>query len=361
MKTRTRITAAGLAALAVAVGAALAGGAFGQPAGTEQAPAVADAAAPAASGVVAVRDVREVYSADAVIEAVRAATVSAQISGQVTRFYVDAGDRVKRGQLLARIDTRDTDAQVAAGRASVAQAEAQLAQAQLNFDRTRQLTDRNFVSQAALDKADADLKSARAALEAARAGSTQAVTARSFAEVRAPIDGVVSRRLMELGELAAPGRGLVELHDPAQLRAVGAIPQFVLPQVLSGGIRGAKVRLPTLERSIEATQLTILPAADARLLSTQVRAELPPGLAGGVMPGTVAKILIPLATVKKLVLPAQAIVRRGELTATYVVGEDGSARLRQIRVGDPTEDGDVEVLAGLAEGERVRMNPLASL
>jgi len=359
MQTKTGIAvAAGVAALSAAVAVALAAAGPGEVKPTS---APAEARSAIASGVVSVREVREVYSADAVIEAVRSATVSAQISGQVTRFYVDAGDRVKRGQVLARIDTRETDAQVAASRASVAQAEAQIVQAQLNYDRTKQLTSQNFISRAALDKADADLKSARAALEAAHAGSSQASTARSFAEVRAPIDGVVSRRLMELGELAAPGRGVVELHDPAQLRAVGAIPQFVLPQVLAGDTRAARVRLPTLDRPIDATRLTVLPAADARLLSTQVRADLPAGLAAGVMPGTIAKIQIPIGTVKKLVVPEQAIVRRGELTATYVIAADGAPRLRQIRIGDVADEGQVEVLAGLAEGERVRLNPFAAL
>lgn len=357
--SRAVAAAAALAALAL-VAAAVAAGASRQSGGAEGVPAAGNGVPPVASGEVTLREVREAYSADAVIEAVRAATVSAQIAGQVTRFYVDAGDRVNRGQVLARIDTRETDAQVAAGRANVAQAEAQVAQAQLNFDRTRQLTSQNFVSQAALDKADADLKSARAALEAARAGSVQATTARSFAEVRAPIDGIVTRRLMELGELAAPGRGVVEVHDPAHLRAVGAIPQFVLPQVLSSGAREATVRLPTLDQSIEATHLTILPAADARLLSTQVRADLPAGLASGVMPGTVAKILIPLGTAMKLMLPEQAVVRRGELTATYVIGGDGAPRLRQIRVGEAADAGQVEVLAGLVRGERVRLDPLAA-
>jgi RND family efflux transporter MFP subunit len=241
---------------------------------TGGAPSAQHGRAPSAAGpevaTVQRRSVVEVYAADAVIEAVRQATVSAQISGTVTQFFVDAGDRVKRGQVLARIDTRETDAQVAAQRANVAQAEAALVQAKLNFERTQSLVRQNFVSQSALDKADADLKSAQAAVEAARAGSTQALTARSFAEVRAPIDGVVTRRLMELGELAVPGKPVLEVHDPAQLRAVGSVPQFVLARVAR--VDQADVVLPTLARTVAATRVTLLPAADARLLSSQVRA-----------------------------------------------------------------------------------------
>lgn len=305
------------------------------------------------TAAVELREVPEVYAADAVIEAVRSATVSAQIAGNVTRFYVDAGDRVKRGDLLARIDTRETDAQVAAGAARVAQAEAQLAQARLNYERTAKLVEQKFVSRAAFDKSEADLATAQAELRVARAGAEQAATARSFAELRSPLDGVVSRRLAELGELATPGRPLLELHDPSALRAVAAVPQFALANI--GHARTADVLLPRQDAPVSATRVTVLPAADARLLSTQVRADLPAGLPAGVVPGTAAKVLLPVGSARRLVMPAAAVIRRGELVAAEVVDANGEPRLRQIRVGESEGGGMVEVLAGLDAGERVKL------
>jgi RND family efflux transporter MFP subunit len=316
-------------------------------------PALAQAGA---SATVELRQVDDVYAADAIIESVRQATVSAQISGQLTQLLVDAGDRVKRGQLLARIDTREADAQLANAGAQVAQAEAALAQAQLEHNRTKSLVAQGFVSQAALDKADADLKTARAALDAARAGTTQAATGRSFAELRAPIDGVVGRRLMEPGELATPGRGVVEIHDPAALRAVGTIPQFVLPR--TARVERAEIELPSVQRRVKASRVTMLPAADPRLLSTQIRAELPADAPAGVVPGTAAKVLLPIGRSQKLVVPAAAVLRRSELTAVYVITEAGSRQLRQVRVGNRVSDDAVEVLAGLSAGERVALDPL---
>lgn len=304
-------------------------------------------------GTVELREVADVYVADAVIEAVHAATVSAQIAGNVTRYYVDAGDRVRRGQLLVTIDTRETDARLAVGSARVAQAQAQLAQARLNYERTAKLLERKFVAQAALDKAAAELESAQAELKATRAGESAAVTARSFAEIRSPIDGIVARRLAEVGELAAPGRALLEVHDPSALRAVASVPQFVLNRVAL--VQSAEVVLPTQNATVRATRVVVLPAADARLLSTQVRADLPADLPVEVVPGTAAKVLLPLGRVNRLVVSSDAIVRRGELTAAYVVGADGRPRLRQVRVGEPLADGWVEVLAGLDAGERVSL------
>ena len=304
-------------------------------------------------GTVELREVADVYVADAVIEAVRAATVSAQIAGNVTRFYVDAGDRVRRGQLLVTIDTREADARLAAGSARVAQAQAQLSQARLNHDRTAKLLAQKFVAQAALDKAAAELETAEAELRAARAGENSAATARSFTEVRSPIDGVVTRRLAEVGELAAPGRALLAVHDPSDLRAVASVPQFVLGRVAD--VRTAEVALATQAAPLRATRVVVLPAADARLLSTQVRADLPADLPDAVVPGTAAKVLLPIGRVKRVVVPGEAIVRRGELTAAYVVGGEGELVLRQVRVGEPVADGWVEVLAGLDAGERVKL------
>jgi RND family efflux transporter MFP subunit len=320
-------------------------------------PKAADVAKGTPAYEVRLRDVEGVYAADAVIEAVRQATVAAQISGTVLQILVDAGDPVKKGQVVARIDTRETDAQVAAGRAGVAQADALLAQARQNLERTKSLLEKNFVSQSALDKAESDYNAAKAAADAARAGQSQADTARTYAELRSPLDGVVTRRLMEPGEIAAPGRGVVAVHDPSALRAVGNLPQYMLPK--TAHVTRARVELAPLNRTVEATKVTILPAADARLLSTQIRADLPAGESANVSPGAAAKILVPIGRARKLVIPAAALIRRGELTAVYIAANDGPVQLRQVRVGAGVGDGMIEVLAGLSEGDKVLPAPLA--
>lgn len=358
MKLKRTTPLLALAAAAALAGLSAAAALLAQRPATAVEPTASPSRADGRVATVESREVADVYVADAVIEAVRQATVSAQIAGQITRLYADAGDRVRRGQLLATIDTRETDAQVAASRAGLAQAEAQLEQARLHFERTASLVKSGFVSQAALDQAQADYRAAQARVEVARAGASTASTARSFAEVRAPFDGVVGRRLADVGDLAVAGRPIFDVHAPGALRAVGSVPQFVLPQV--AGVRQASVKVPTQTEAIAATQVTVLPAADARLLSTQVRAELPANLPPGVVPGTAAKILLPVGTTRRLAVPAAAVVRRGELTLATVVAADGRTSLRQIRVGDAVDDGWIEVLAGLDAGERVALDPLAA-
>jgi RND family efflux transporter MFP subunit len=307
------------------------------------------------AGPVAVATARTVdafHEIDAAVESISQAVLSAQSTGTITAITVDAGDRVRRGQLLITIDTREADAQVAASRAGVAQAEARLAQARQNFERTQRLVDSNFVSQAVLDTAAADYEAARAGLQAARAGTSQATTARSFAELRSPIDGVVTRRLTETGELATPGRPLIELHDPSRLRAVGTIPQYLLAKLspaAAANIELADGRLVAVER------LTILPAADPRLLATQVRADLAVGTSDGLVPGVSVKLAIPIGSERRLTVPAPAVIHRGEVVAVRVVAADGRLQLRQVRLGRALADGDMEILAGLDEGERVAL------
>jgi RND family efflux transporter MFP subunit len=324
-------------------------------------PVHADNGRSAATVRVETREVEDFYAADAIIEAVQQATLAAQINGSVTAYMVDAGDLVKRGQVLARLDSRDTDAQVAAGRAGIAQAEAALASARSNYERTRSLVAQNFLSRAALDQAEADYKVAQATVETARAGSVQATTARGFAEIRAPFDGIVTRRLMEIGEFASPGRAVIAVHDPASLRAVGSLPQFVLPATAK--VERAIVDMPSIGKSYPATRVTVLPAADPRLLSTQVRAELPGVSVPGLAPGMAAKVLIPIGKANKRVIPEAALIRRGELVAVNVLTPQGTPQLRQVRIGPAlrTSDGQalVEVLAGLSDGEQVLLNPLA--
>jgi len=325
-------------------------------------PVQADDGRAPASVRVQTRPIEEVYAADAIIEAVQQATLAAQINGSVTVYLVDAGDRVKRGQVLARLDARDADAQVAAGGAAIAQAEAALSAARANYERTKSLVEQKFISQAALDKAESDYKVALATVETSRAGYMQASTGRGFADIRAPFDGIVTRRLMEVGEFASPGRAVIAVHDPASLRAVGSLPQFVLPATAK--VSRAIIDIPSLNQSYVAAHVTVLPAADPRLLSTQVRADLPPGAsASGLAPGAAAKVLIPIGMSAKRVIPEAALVRRGELISVNVTTPTGQPQLRQVRVGRSvhTADGEqlVEVLAGLADGERVLLNPLA--
>jgi RND family efflux transporter MFP subunit len=307
------------------------------------------------AGVAEVREVDLVYSAEAVIEAVRQSTVAAQIAGRIVDIRFDVGDYVKKGEVIVRIDERAATQAVAASEAQVREAEAAARNARLNYERSRQLFAQKFISQAALDKAEADYKQAQARLAAVLAGAGAAATERSFATIVAPYSGVVSARHVELGEMAVPGKPLMTGFDPASLRAVANVPQSQVPAIQASG--RARVEIPSLGRWIEARAITVVPAADPRTHTTRVRLDLPEDLRG-VYPGVFARAHFTVGRAERLLVPREAVFRRSELTAVYVLDEKGYPRLRQVRLGTAGDERAVEVLAGLRPGERVALEPV---
>lgn len=315
----------------------------------------AQAALPFAVAPVGYRDVDQTYAVEAVVEAVKQSTVAAQISGRVVEINFDVGDYVKKGQVIMRIDEREVTQALAGSQAQVAQAQAALQNARAHYERTRQLVARQFVSQAALDKAQADYKAAQAQLSATLAGAGQAATAKGFATIVAPYSGVVAARHVELGEMASPGKPLMTGFDPRDLRVVANIAQYRLAEVRRAP--RAQVEFPELNKWVKAAAVTVLPAADVRTHTTRVRLDLPEEVRE-VHPGMFARAHFTVGQTRKLVVPAAAVVRRSEVTAVYVVDDRDGVQFRQVRLGEPAGQGGVEVLAGLVPGEKVALEPV---
>lgn len=307
------------------------------------------------------RAMAAVVAAEATIEAVRQTTLAAQMPGRMLEVAVDAGDRVRKGQVLARIDPAEAAAAVAAAEAGIARAETALANARAEYVRARSLVERRFLSQSALDGARTQFEAAAAQLRAARAQHEQAAAVRGYATVVSPLDGVVAARHIEAGEMAQPGRDLLTVYDPAQMRAVADLAPGRLAG-LGGGPLRAGVELPASGRMIEAGAVTVLPAADARTHTVRVRVDLPSGV-DGVLPGSFARVhfraAAPAAAAGPVVIPAATVLRRGELTAVYAADGQGGFALRQIRLGRALPGGEaVEVLSGLKGDETLALDPV---
>jgi len=317
--------------------------------------ATVQAAEPLAVAPAQYREVEQTYSADGLVEATRQSTVSAQIGGRVKEINFDVGDRVNKGQVILRIDEREAVQALAGSQAQVLQAQANMQNAKSTYERARQLFAQKFISQAALDKAQADYKIALAQAAASEASTGQASLAHGYTAVIAPYSGIVAARLVEVGELVMPGKPLMTGFDPAEMRVVVSVPQ---DQLLGIGARPeALVEAPSLNRWIKAASTTIQPVADARTHSTQVRVYLPKNEAG-VYPGMFVRAHFVVGKANKLVIPASAVLRRSEVVAVYVVDEKGGVKLRQVRLGEASPDGAVEVLAGLNPGEKVALDPV---
>lgn len=297
---------------------------------------------------------------DGTLQAVRQSTVAAQVSGNVVQLSVRAGDAVRAGQVLARIDEREAQAGLARSDAAVAQSQAELANARASYERSKLLRAQGFVSQAALDVAETQYKAAEAGLRQAQAGRTQAALARGFAAVTAPFAGVVLATHLEAGDLASPGRPIATIYAPGVLRAVVQVPGSRM--ALARSARRVEVQLPGRAQWTAPSSATALPVADAVSQTVEWRLDLPADAAAGQLPGAtvrvrfVADAAAPVGDAEVPTVPAGALLRRGELTAVYVAQGERFV-LRAVRTGAAVGD-RVQVLAGLKPGERVAADPV---
>ena len=295
------------------------------------------------------------YSTEASVEAVKQSTVSAQVSGRVSAVNFDAGDYVKAGTVIVRLSAQELSSAVAGSQAQVAQAAATLANARANYERQQQLFQQKFISQAALDRATAEYRAAEAGARAARAGAGQSTALSSYTVITAPFSGVVSARHIEMGESVSPGKPLMTGFDPKDMRVIANVPQYKLAEVKASP--RVAVEIPSLNKWIDATGVTVLPSADTATHSVKVRIDLPTNLEG-VIPGMFARAHFSVGSARKLMIPASAVVRRAEVTAVYVVNPDKKVSLRQIRLGVANAHGQVEVLAGLDAGNIIALQPV---
>lgn len=312
-----------------------------------------------------------VVELDATVQAVQQATVAAQVGGNVLALLVKAGDRVRAGQPVARIDERDVQAALARGDAGVAQAEAELRNARMSAERARELRGQGFVSQAALDTAETQLQAAQAGAAQAQAGRAQAALARGFAAVVAPFDAVVLATHLEPGDLATPGRPIATLYAPGRLRVSVQVPSSLSAQaraattaeVLLPAVRsGAAAATANEPRWVVPAGRTELPGADAVAQTVEWRLELPAAASAGLVPGIAVRVRFSGAAVPatdaapRLAIPLAAVLRRGELTAVYAV-QGSQFVLKPVRLG-ATQGSQVEVVAGLRTGERIALDPV---
>jgi len=311
--------------------------------------------------VVQPKSVTVAYALDGAVQAVRQSTIASQASGRIATFLVRAGDKVRAGQVLATVDDREAVAGVQRSQAQINQADAEWRNAQANLARTKDLQGKGFVSRAALDTADAQAKSAQALREQATAVALQSGIAQSFTRITAPFDGWVMQTHAEAGDLSVPGKPIVTVYAPQPLRVVVQVPSSraelartaVQTAVQVGDATGSSAWITPTERSA-------LPSADPISQTTEWRLELPAKDSIGLVPGQQAHVRFTpqqVSAALHLRVPAAAIVRRGELTAVYMVA-GGVFNLRAVRLGSSQGGDGVEVLAGLRAGDVIALDPI---
>jgi len=295
---------------------------------------------------------REVWL-DGSVEAVNQSTVSAQTSGEIKELHFDIDDYVEKGRLIVRLKDTEQRARLAQASSSLEEAKVRLNEIGDKHKRVKELYDRKVVTQDEMDSVNAELKAAEARRASADAGLKRAMEQLEYTQVRAPYSGIVTRRQVQLGEVAQPGQALMTGISLDKLRVLVDVPQSLVNAVRKQGV--AKVKLPT-GRKVNAIKITVFPFADHTSNTFKVRVDLPKNVPG-LFPGMFVKVAFTVGEKEELVIPQKAIAYRGEVTGVYVISA-GKISFRHIRPGKRLEEGKSTVLAGLDEGEIVALDPI---
>ncbi len=287
------------------------------------------------------------------------ATVKAKVAGELVAVTVREGESVKQGQMLARIDPTEVQARVAARQADVEAAKAQLIWAQKNRGTQKALLDKAFISQNAFDNIQSNYDVAAARLRAAAADLVVAQKSLGDAVLSAPFSGIVSQRHAQPGERVALDAKVVSIVDLSRLQLEAPVPPMAIGLVKVGQSMNFRVE-GFGEREFAGRIERINPAATAGSRSISVYAVIDnrEGLLRG---GMFAQGALTLSRIDHaLAVPASAV--REEIGQTFVYAiDDGMVKRKNVRVGAPDAAGRVQVLDGLAAGERIVRVNLGSL
>jgi RND family efflux transporter MFP subunit len=275
------------------------------------------------------------------VRAKRRATLEAKVSGRIERLEVFPGQQVKAGQLLAQLDVREVQARLD-------QANAMRQQAEGDLKRYSALLQQQAVTQAEFDAIQARQR-------VAQATAVEMETMLDHARVVAPFDGVITRKLADVGDLAAPGKPLLEMEDPAALRLDADVPEALISRIEHG--TAMPVRIASLPDDLQGVVSEMAPSADPGSRTFQVKYDLPavPGLRAGQF----GRVAVPLGESSALWVPASAVVQRGQMEIVFVA-KSQQATLRLVKTGKRRGE-MVELVSGVSAGEQVVVEGAAQL
>ncbi len=298
-------------------------------------------------------DMPKIITFDGEIEALHQATVAAQTSGRITEVVYDVGDYVSAGSVIAKLTSIEQAAQLDAALGQQKETQAMASEAEKAYQRSASMLAKKLISQAEFDSAQARLKTIQAKAKSAAAAVTSAQANLAYTTITAPYAGIVVERLVQPGETVNPGTPIMTGVSLQELRVNVPIPQRHIGPVRQ--FQQATILLPN-GNTLPASSMRIPPRADTNTHSFKVLIDLS-GEHDNLFPGTLVKVQFVNGNQQRLAVPDNAIVKRGEVTAVYVLGQADSISLRYVRLGEQF-NGQTAILAGLSAGETIVLNPI---
>jgi RND family efflux transporter MFP subunit len=309
----------------------------------------------------------DLFEAIGTVRAAQTSQVASQLLANIREIRVSEGTRVRRGDTLAVLDDAQPQAAMERQQATLGAAEQELEAAQADatlaaatLKRYQDLYEKKSVSPQEFDEVTARQRAAAArrqmaaaGLEQAQAGLRQAQTVLGYTRIRAPFDGLITEKLVEPGDLATPGMPVLTLESTGRFRLEATVDErdigFVHRQ------QNVPVAIEALGKSPLAGRVVqIVPVADPASRSFLVKVELPAD--ARLRSGIFGRARFSRGERSGLLVPATAVVERGQLQGVYVAGPDNVLSLRYVTLGLPVDD-QVEILSGLDGNETLVVDP----
>lgn len=297
-----------------------------------------------------------VVTATASIEPEVRVTVSTRMMGWVKEIHVTEGDIVAKGDALITIDDSDVKAKQAQVEAGISEATAMVNNAQKMADRFENLYAEKSVSRAQYDDVLTGLERAKAGLSKAKAARQEIKVHLGYLAIKAPASGTVTRRMVDVGDMANPGHPLFYIDKIDRMKIVARLGEKDVNSVKAGDIVSATIS--SLEATYEVEIDKIIPTANPGSRTYDVEMYIDNN--GTVLPGMFAKVAFPVGKRNCAVVPADAVIVRGQLRGVFIVDANGLAQLRWVRLGDKFGD-DVEIISGLSGNETIVLSSAKTL
>jgi len=307
------------------------------------------------------------YSGD--IYAKNQVMVATRLMGYIKKMNVEEGDVVHKGDILFEVDPSDIYSMINQARAGVMQAQngvlmAKLAyaDAEKDYQRFKNLYEKGAVSKRDFEKMElnmklrsSQIKLAEAMLAQAKAGLQRALDQKKYAKVKAPIDGVVVRKMTKIAEMAIPGHPVIILADLKSIQARAFVKESDVKEIHKG--QDAKIYVSAVNKRVDAKVANIIPSADPATHSYLVKFSL--NDKNGLLPGMYAKLYVNVASKTELVIPYNALTSRGGIVGVFI---DKNRVAKFIPVDVVSQQGDkVAVKGEIKEGDKVIILPPANL
>jgi RND family efflux transporter MFP subunit len=300
--------------------------------------------------VVGLADLRSGPPISGSLEPEQAATARAEVGGSVLRTYADAGHRVKRGQLLARLDDTAVREEFLSTKSAVRSAETALELARRNAERSERLAGAGAIAERELENARWDVTNAEGILADARARLSSAQERLADTQVRAPFDGIVSERPVDAGDVVQVGGALFSVVDPTRLRLEAAVPAEQIGRLRQG--TEVEFTVSGLDRRITGRIERINPVVDPATRQVRIYVSIP-NLDQALVAGLFAEGRVATDTKRAVAVPLTAVDSRGN-TPTLHLLKQGRVAESPVQLGVRDEAAElVEVLAGAADGDTV--------